>query len=234
MHAAFLAAVLLASSAQAQIRQTMTNADGEVVVVQQTTDADGDPLTTTINTLPGGGGAGVTTGTGTTTGLGGVTTSTTNWATFTGTGTGTTSRTTAIPTLDEDETTLPTTTPTTTRRPGGQNGGQGQQPQGVVGPPTTTYPPMTATTYWSDDVPYTWRNSCVSPEAATVQVPEGTRQGASAYLASVGAAQSSLMATYNASGAKSDAVSLISSGGLAGWMAMFVGMITAGYGVYLM
>lgn len=74
----------------------------------------------------------------------------------------------------------------------------------------------------------------MAPDQPTVQVPEGTVQQASAYLESVGAAQSSFMATYNASGAQSNAVSLISEGALAGWMAMLIGVVTAGYGVYLM
>lgn len=73
------------------------------------------------------------------------------------------------------------------------------------------------------------------PQAATVQVAEGTIQDSGPYLSSIGAVQSqqaaSQMATY---GAKSGAVSFISEGGLAGWMAMFAGMVTAGLGLYVM
>ncbi|BEI89620.1 uncharacterized protein CcaverHIS019_0209820 [Cutaneotrichosporon cavernicola] len=229
MHAAFLAALVLASSATAQVRQTMVNEDGDSVVVQQTTDVNGLPVLSTILTIPGG--AAADTGTGTSTGVRTTTGATTTALLPTTTGTRTT---TSLP-LDDEETTLATTT--TRKAAGGQNGGQGQ-PQGVQGPPTTTYPPMTATTYDINGQEYTWRNSFVVPAQATAQVPEGTRQDGSAYLASVGAAQSAALSTYNAGGGtgvpSSAASSLISDGGLAGWMAMFVGMVTAGYGVYLM
>ncbi|BEJ12520.1 hypothetical protein CspHIS471_0209800 [Cutaneotrichosporon sp. HIS471] len=227
MHAAFLAALVLASSATAQVRQTIINADGESVVVQQTTDVNGLPVITTIMTVPGG--AAADTSASTSTGV-----RTTTSATSTGLLTTSTGTRTSTSLLLDGVTTLATTT---TRRPGGQNGGQGQ-PQGVQGPPTTTYPPMTATTYWLGDQEYTWRNSFVVPAQATAQVSEGTRQDGSAYLASVGAAQSAALSTYSAGGGTgvptSAASSLISEGGLAGWMAMFVGMVTAGYGVYLM
>lgn len=60
-------------------------------------------------------------------------------------------------------------------------------------------------------------------------------QAASEYLASVGAEQSRQIATAMATyGAQSGARSIISDGGLAGWMAMFVGVVSAGYGVYRM
>lgn len=68
-----------------------------------------------------------------------------------------------------------------------------------------------------------------------MQVPAGTMQVASEYLASVGAEQSRQMATAMATyGATSSARTIISDGGLAGWTAMFVGVITAGFGIYRM
>lgn len=80
-----------------------------------------------------------------------------------------------------------------------------------------------------------WSNSFKAPDAVTVDVPAGTIQEGAAYLSSIGAKQSeqvaSAMATY---GAKSGAMSFVSDSGIASWVAMFAGMVTAGVGLYVM
>lgn len=96
---------------------------------------------------------------------------------------------------------LPTTTSTTkaavvTTTPDAETtteaaaGGAAKQPQGgnkgIQGPPTTTYPPMTATTYGyknqaGDWVTTQWTQSYTAPTEATAAVSSGSIQGLQEY-----------------------------------------------------
>lgn len=67
----------------------------------------------------------------------------------------------------------------------GAGGAQGGN-KGIQGPPTTTYPPMTATTYGyknqaGDWVTTEWTQSWTAPAEATAEVSQGTIQGMQEY-----------------------------------------------------
>lgn len=96
---------------------------------------------------------------------------------------------TRIPTLTAVEEEEPTTTAAVEEEapadPAAEQAGQGGN-KGIQGPPTTTYPPMTATTYGyknqaGDWVTTEWTQSYTAPVEATADVAAGTIQDLQEY-----------------------------------------------------
>lgn len=94
---------------------------------------------------------------------------------------------TKIPTL---ATSAEEEAPSTTKKVADDAGAGAAEPQGgnkgIQGPPTTTYPPMTATTYGyknqaGDWVTTEWTQSWTAPAEATAAVSQGSIQGMQEY-----------------------------------------------------
>lgn len=95
---------------------------------------------------------------------------------------------TRIPTLTAVEEEAPTTSAVEEEAPADPAAEQAAQGgnKGIQGPPTTTYPPMTATTYGyknqnGDWVTTEWTQSYTTPAEATAAVPSGTIQDLQEY-----------------------------------------------------
>ncbi|EJT52986.1 hypothetical protein A1Q1_00300 [Trichosporon asahii var. asahii CBS 2479] len=168
MRAALVAAAVLAASAHAQ---------------RQHTTQDELTISRTVYTYPGAAGADeelttVPTGRHTTT----------LWD-FNGDPVVTTWTGTRIPTLStpaEEEAPTTTSTKEAVDDAGAGAGGAQGGNKGIQGPPTTTYPPMTATTYGyknqaGDWVTTEWTQSWTAPAEATAEVSQGTIQGMQEY-----------------------------------------------------
>lgn len=178
------------SAARRSSIKTDNNQLGNSVVIQTTTDADGDPSTTTLRTAytyPGAAGAADEELTTIPTGRHTTTLWDVNGDPVVTTWTGT-----RIPTLTPTTTAEEEVVPTTTKKveddaAGGGGADQGgNKGVGIQGPPTTTYPPMTATTYGyknqaGDWVTTEWTQSYTAPVEATAAVSQGTIQDLQQY-----------------------------------------------------